>query len=73
MTQIILKQRTRGNHGLVCEIRVMGEGLKEGLELEMRPEGVRWPLRSQLLQFGSDGFGGHRESRAGSGISGVSN
>ena len=62
MTQIILEQRTRGCHGFVREIWVVGEGLKEGLELEMGSEGVRWPLGSQLLQSVSDDLGGHRDS-----------
>jgi len=38
------------------------KGLKEGLELEMRSEGIRWPLRGEPLQLVSDGFGGHHES-----------
>ena len=38
------------------------EGLKEGLELKVRSEGIRWPLRGEFLQLASDGFGSHRES-----------
>ena len=38
------------------------EGLKEGLELEVGPEGIRWPLRGEFLQLSPGGFGGHRES-----------
>lgn len=72
MTQIILEQRTRGDHGFIREIRVIGEGLKESLELEMRSEGIGWPLCGELLQFVSDDFGGHRGSWAASDISGVS-
>lgn len=63
MTQIILKQGTRGDHGFMREVGVVGEGLKECLELEVRSERVRWPLCGELLQFASDGFGGHWESR----------
>ena len=73
MTRIILKQRARGDHGFIREVWVVGEGLKERLELEMGSESICWPLRSELLQFVSDGFGGHRESCAGSDIGGVSN
>lgn len=63
MTQIILKQGTRGDHGFMREVGVVGEGLKECLELEVRSERVRWPLCGELLQLASDGFGGHWESR----------
>lgn len=44
MTQIIPEQRTRGDHGFLCETRVLGEGVKKGLELKMRSEWIRWPL-----------------------------
>jgi hypothetical protein len=62
MTQIVLEKRTGGEHGFICEVGVVGEGLKESLELEVRSEGIRWPLRGEPLQLGSDGFGGHRAS-----------
>jgi len=41
---------------------MVGEGLEERPELEMRSEGIRWPLCDELLQLVSDGFGGHRGS-----------
>ena len=62
MAQIIPEQRTRGNHGFTREVGVAGEGVKEGLELEVRSEGVCWPLCGEFLQLASDSFGGHRES-----------
>ena len=74
MTRFVLKQRARGDHGSLREVRVVREGLEEGFELEMRSEGVRWPLCGKFLQFVSDSFdGGHRESCGASNISGVSN
>ena len=67
MTQIILEQRTRGSHSFIRDVGVAGERLKEGLELEVRPEGIRWPLCGELVQFVSDSFGGHCESCRGAG------
>ena len=49
VTKIILKQRTRGDHGFIREIWMVREGFKERLELEMRSEGVRWPLCGEPL------------------------
>jgi len=63
MTQIILEQGTRGDHGSIREAGVAGERLKEGLELEMGSEGVPWPLCGELLQLVPDSFGGHRETQ----------
>ena len=62
MAQIVLEQRTRGDHGFIREAGVAGERLKEGLELEVRSERVRWPLCGELLQLVSNTLGGHRES-----------
>jgi len=72
MTLVVLEQRTRGDHGSIREARVARERLKEGLELEVGSEGVRWPSCGELLQLVSDIFGGHRETCRTRMISGVS-
>lgn len=42
---------------------MVGKGLEERLELQVRSEGVHWPLCGEFLQVVSNGFGGHHGVR----------
>ena len=69
---LVVLQRTCGPHGLGGEIRMVGEGSQEGLELDVGAERITGPLGSNLLQLlpeagtggrhgGSDAGGGGRK------------